>query len=707
MVGNMGGNLGIGVSIFLKDQFSAQSLNVRKQMEAMNRSFQKIPADMMGKYRNQQAAMAGAGTLVLGSFNKAIRAAGDFSIVMQTVRGIVSNTNGITSKEFKNLSEQATALGQATLFSSHDIAEGMESLARSGMDAYNISKNIEAATYLASATGHTLGGPGGAADIMANVMHIYKYSADQATKAADIMGMATNASHMRLEDLAESLKYAGNELHGLNIGLPESAAMLGVLAKSGIRGSMAGTALGSTFRHLAMVLGKFGTKRQKEAIEMLGLQQSDFVNAKGELKSISDIIQIMYEAASKRTNLEGESLLSALFDIRGGRGAQALISSMHEYHDILNKINNSQGTNIKLTEGQMKTLGGTIERLEESGRTFLINFGNALKPVVIPALESIMWVVNKISSVFSGPLGTFLASGIAGFVALKTVGFAYRAITASLRLIYFNNRTAFAQQAASTISGYNAMRNAAAGYAAAAGAATRRGRYSNNYGGYAPGGFGGLGGMATRGVVYNAAGRMVRSRTTGFGRAGGMLSAAVIKRYTDRFGTRGMRFMSGGSAAMGTGMMGRAFGGLTGVLGRLAGIMTGPWGMALSFVLPGLLGSLIGALNDDEEALEENTEAQIYNANKRLIYGGRDMGMIAEESVSPIPIFRDYMKQAEYNDTRKSEAGGIVVENYNDQLRKQNSKGSNVINIHFDGLKKTIESVGNEAVYENLQDYLQ
>ncbi len=584
--------MGIGVSVFLRDHFTSRATRVAGSMRNLHRSALGMNRGMLESVRAQSMGMATLGGLATIGMGKAIGKAADFGYTMKFVQQ-VTEANG---EEFKQMENRALSLGQTTMFTSQQIADGMKFMGMAGMDYADVVENIGAATNLAGATQTMLHGKGGAADIMTNIMRTFQLEATESARVSDILTAVTTGTNTGLYDLGQAVAYAGSTVKGLGIPLEESTTMLGLLGNAGIQGSMAGTSLANMYRFLAKATGEFRTGKQGKALAQLGLTPDDLKDANGELLGTRELLTTFLKAAEGKTNLEGKTLLEALFGIRGERGATPLLQQLEEYDKVLAKVKGSQGLAGDRMGEVMQTTKGQMLQLSSAWQNMMTVFGQRLEPIVVPLLKAITKIIQGITWLFSGNmLGGFLASGIAGFIAIRTAAHLYKIALTTIALAYTRNGTLFAQRVARTTAGYNTMTASANRYAAAS----------------ARGGINTRGFMGShRGAYFNAHGRMVRSRTTGFGRAGQFMGrgpGSVGARYLSRFGSRGM--MGAG------GILSR----IAPMFGRLLGFLGGPWGLALSFGIPAIIGLLRGSVDKNTEALTTKTSDPL-----EKVYWSRD-----------------------------------------------------------------------------------
>ena len=234
------GMMEIGIALVLHDRFSNQagqaSAQIRKlQMDARSAvQSNLIAAGQIGKYGLAAFGAMAAGVADMISYGI------EFVDTMTTVEAITE----ATTVQMTALKDVAMDLGAQTMFSSQDITSGMKYLAMAGNTAEEIKGMIRGATYAAGATGMALGGKGGAADVITNVMRTFQLSGEKAANwVGDVMTKATLSANISMQDLAASIRYAAADMTNLGYTLPEVSAAIGTLGNMGIQGSMAGTAL--------------------------------------------------------------------------------------------------------------------------------------------------------------------------------------------------------------------------------------------------------------------------------------------------------------------------------------------------------------------------------------------------------------------------------------------------------------------------------
>ncbi|HCL4736989.1 TPA: phage tail tape measure protein, partial [Salmonella enterica] len=94
-----------------------------------------------------------------------------------------------------------------------------------------------------------------------------------------------------LTSIGEAMKYAGTGMAGLGVSVEQTTAMIGVMANVGLRGSIAGTGLQTTFSRLAAPTGKAAS-----ALKELGVNVAD---ATGKMRPAEVVLADIYKSVSK------------------------------------------------------------------------------------------------------------------------------------------------------------------------------------------------------------------------------------------------------------------------------------------------------------------------------------------------------------------------------------------------------------------------
>lgn len=689
-----GSNLEIGIALVLQDRFSNQAREASSQIKRLhNEAKMAVTANLQSAKSMADTVMGWSGR-ALGGISSMLQEGAGFVDTMTTVKAITAATD----TQMKGLSETAQSLGIATMFDSKEIASGMQYLAMAGNTAEEIQQMIEGAAYVAGATNMALGGKGGTADLITNVMSTFQIEAAGAATVGDQLAKAALSSNMSMIDLAEAVKYAGADLVNLKRSLPEVAALAGVLGKAGIQGSMAGTAMSNMARYLNKSLVQPSYKGGK-ALATLGLSIKDFTDSNGDLIDLSAAIGKIVGGMKGLSSMEVAQVFNDIFGVRGNRAAAALARSLPEYESLLNKIlYKSDGYAKSIVEQRMETIAGGIDQMKSALENLRTTFTTAIAPVVTPIFKGIARIFEGIRNIFALPgIGKAIASFVTFGTTIIFITAAVTKLKAAWKLLTMDSQVSFLNmirvikggwgEATWSLQRYMALEQAAN--------ATRKGGLAGINPKMSKAEWAMMNGMPVGGIYLGGDGRyrwakgnQAGKRAGTFAAAGDVASAVGSKGkgaamaagggfFAGLFGKGAAKTAASGAARVGFGAF--AGRGILAVGGRLVGLLGGPIGVGIS-ILTLLLPSLISAIGGNKNATDANTEAANKVANQ---YGN----LVERNKANKFPGEDQILTQM-YN----------AMQYWAEQIR--HIKPTAVINLNVDGkptIKETFEDMQGET----------
>ena len=201
----------------------------------MTRSFKSLTAHVSKLaiiYGTFKTLMTG--TVITAQFEQSIQKLGIYS--------------GATAQELALLEEKAKALGESTVFSASQVAEGMNEMALAGLSSEDMLAGIGDTLNLASVGMISLKE---ATDYTVTSMKTYGLEASDMNDITDIFAKGSTISATTVTQLGQALTKVGAVASTYNVSLEETTALLGVLADGGRRASEAGTQLKISMLRLA------------------------------------------------------------------------------------------------------------------------------------------------------------------------------------------------------------------------------------------------------------------------------------------------------------------------------------------------------------------------------------------------------------------------------------------------------------------------
>lgn len=680
------GQLEIGIALVLQDRFSNQAREASSVIRGLHRDAKNAVQANLTAVQSYANMASGVANSIVSALTTTIETGADFIDMMTTVGAI----SGATENQMSGLSETAQTLGLRTMFMSRDIASGMKYLAMAGNDANQIQEMISGAAMMANATGMELGGKGGAADLLTNIMRTFKLEGQQ---AADIIGdqltKAVMSSNVSMPDLAESIKYSAASMVTLKQQLPQVAAMIGTLGNAGIQGSIAGTSIRNMADYLTQSITNPNFKGAK-ALAKLGLGKQDFVDANGDLQDFAVILEKIGTATQGLSTVDQNAVFKSIFGVRGMRAAVAIMRDTEGYFDLLNKIqNNSAGFAEEVVRKRMETFAGKIEIVQSAAENLMTTFSKALdeNPIIMGFLDMVGWAISQLRDLMATPFGPW----IAGFAAIAAVGLKIGSIWMGLRarwlLLNGDSQVSFRTMVRLMIGGWNQATISAQGYlnmeraiiaqreagirASAATVAAMGGMPAYYYNGNTPAK------MGANGRYYANTGRGASGWTP--------VPAAMVTTTDASKMTRSL--MGGAGAAAGAasrGALASVGRGLLRLGSRIKGLFGGPLGLAITGI--SIFGPMIySAIKGNKSAQDENTRA-------------------TNDLASAIKASREGYKQKDNLQMLTIQEMRWLVQTlglYAERLNQRDNKGTH-LTINMDGKKFLEEYLGDRDAEINV-----
>jgi hypothetical protein len=314
----------------------------KKSSGAMSSAFDALPASIQGAIGQVKnlgtsfkalavgggvAAIAGLGSL----FVMATKKGAEFAKQMSTLEAV----SGASSAEMDKMANSAKELGASTQFTAKQVGELQTEFAKMGFSTDQILASTEATLGLAASMEVGLAE---AATLAGSTVNAFGLKAEDTQRVVDVLAKSTSSSALDFNSLTESLKVAAPIAKATGREIEEVTAMLGVLANTGLKGSVAGTGLSKTFIEL---------------------------NKKGiELKDALDIV-----------NKSSDGLNTAI-ELVGVVGAKSLLNlaSKSDDIDILTKsFKNSAGAAKEMAEVRLDNLAGDTTKLSSAWEGFLLS----------------------------------------------------------------------------------------------------------------------------------------------------------------------------------------------------------------------------------------------------------------------------------------------------------------------------------------------
>lgn len=398
---------GAFVEIFANDsKFQQAMVRVTNKIRTVGQTMQR-----MGTGMSLTGAGLGAPLVLAG------RQAAGFE---DAILGMRSAAN-LSEEQIATLTAAAKKLGDEMGISPTKIANSFLSLAKAGVTVEDVLGGAgRAAVEFARVGGVEVSR---AADFMFSAMNIFGASANQ---AVDTLVSAANASPASIETLVESFAQVGSA--GANFGqsIFDVSQSLAVLARAGIVGEEAGTAVKTMLTKLVAP-----TQDAQEALAVLGLTMADFRDASGKMLPMQQIAGV-FQNALKGMGDDPASLMEsqqALVDVFEQRGIKVMTAFANAGVEGFKAVGKEMTTALPVSEQfdiMMSGLTGSMESLNASVEQVSIAFGKAVAGPFAETVESLRGMLKTVQELIQNNpvLAQTAAAVAAGLVAIGTAAIA-------------------------------------------------------------------------------------------------------------------------------------------------------------------------------------------------------------------------------------------------------------------------------------------
>jgi TP901 family phage tail tape measure protein len=336
---------------------------------------------------------------IVAAGGAATSVAANFDDAMSQVQGAL----GGASADMDGLRNLALQLGADTVFSATESAQAMVELAKGGLTEAQIKGGALAASMDLAAAGQL--NLADAAATTVQMMGSFGLGAGDATRIANALAGAANASSADVSDLTQAMSQCSAQAALAGWSLEDTAAALALFADHGVKGSDAGTSLKTMLQRLAAP-----TDQAAEAIAAYGLNIRD---SNGQMKDISGIADELTGKLGGLSDAERDAALQTIFGSDASRAAAILMQSGSEGLAKYIAATNDATAAETMANAQKGELSWALENMGGAVESASIAFGTALAP----AITAVAGVIGNVAEAFASlPAG--VQTGIAVVLAL-------------------------------------------------------------------------------------------------------------------------------------------------------------------------------------------------------------------------------------------------------------------------------------------------
>ena len=311
-----------------------------------------------------------------------------FEAAMSQVEAI----SGAVGSDLDSLTEKAKTLGETTRFSATEAASAMNYMAMAGWDAQQMLDGIDGVMSLAAASGADLAET---TDIVTDAITAFGLAAEDVGHFSDVLAAASSNANTNVSMMGETFKYCAPIAGALGFSIEDVSEAIGLMANSGIKSTMAGTALRTTLTRLSE-----GVTLSGKAFGEITIQTS---NADGSMRSLNDILDEMRGAFSQLTESEKAAAAESVAGKNAMSGFLALMNAGEgDVNKLRSAIENCTGASADMADTMTNNTAGAVtimkSALEGLGIAVYDSFGDKLKTSVEGVTEILSDLTDKIKS---------------------------------------------------------------------------------------------------------------------------------------------------------------------------------------------------------------------------------------------------------------------------------------------------------------------
>lgn len=318
-----------------------------------------------------QNAIAAAGVAVAlkeitDAYIECVGVAGNFEETMSTVEAL-SQAN---AQEMAALSAQAKELGATTKFTAQQAGDAMGYMAMAGWDASDMLQGMDGVLRLAAASGEDLAM---VSDIVTDSLSAFGLTAADTAHFSDVLAAAATNSNTNVAIMGETFKMSASVAGALGYSIEDVAVAMGLMANSGVKGSIAGTALRNTFDGLL------------EGVTLTGAAFGEYeysaVRADGTMKGFGATIDELRGYFEQMTEAERVNNAQAIAGQRGYNGLLAILNATDaDYASLTGSINNCTGAAQRMASVKLDNLNGQLTLMDSAWEALRVTIGEQFNP---------------------------------------------------------------------------------------------------------------------------------------------------------------------------------------------------------------------------------------------------------------------------------------------------------------------------------------
>jgi TP901 family phage tail tape measure protein len=359
-----------------------------------------------GHVRRVSGAMAGISLAVGAPAAMGAKQYADFEQAIADLRAVANPT----ADELLRINEAALKLSKETGQGPTEIVAAFTELLRAGRSVKDVLGGAGEAAVRFARVGALPGAQ--AAIVLSDAMNIFRAESLSASRAADILSAAADASSTSIEGIVEAFSNSATDFRRGNQTFTDLAAAIAMMANEGQKGGDAGTRLRVFIDRLMAP-----TDDARKLMTSLGLSVR---NAAGEMLPLGQIIDRVNKAIEGMNPEQVDQVFEKLFGERASQGANVMLMLGSKGLEEMKAKMGGSLTVASKYEQVMSTLTGSVKSLWSSVERLAISFGETLGPPIARAVDMVTQMTNALGVYISASpkAAVAIAAIVAGIIGL-------------------------------------------------------------------------------------------------------------------------------------------------------------------------------------------------------------------------------------------------------------------------------------------------
>ena len=404
----------------LKDKFTSVISKAEKGLAGLYQKAKSMNWEKVNSGLNKFGAVAIGGFAGIGAIaGSSLTAFADLEDQVRRNKAIM----GATAAEENMLMAQTRELGRSTRFTAQEVAQAQMYQAMAGMKTNEVLEMTPKLLKLSIASGEDLAST---SDLLTDNISAFGLTLQDADRFMDVMAATANNTNTSIAQLGEAYKYVASTSKNFE-SLEETNVILGLLADSGLKGSIAGRNLAAIYARLSKT-----TPDMDKALKKVGITLYD---NNGKFKGLRKIIEELKPKLASMSEEQRNYFLATIAGTEGLKVMNNLLGTSKEGIEKAEKaILNANGATEKMANEMGKTTKNKIAEFKSAVEDLKISIGEGLAPTAVDFINKFTDKMAELNSkgtfntenveAYFNRIFALTAEAIKGFAALKVAAMA-------------------------------------------------------------------------------------------------------------------------------------------------------------------------------------------------------------------------------------------------------------------------------------------